>query len=291
MKAIEKTSRKSMFFIGLLAAGLASPALAQTSSSGAEGLLNDKWVVSLGAFAFGTDIRARLNGEAAKKPEVDFDQTFGKANDSTRVRADALWRIAPAHHLRFMYFNNSNTRTKTLGEELQWGDYTFQKDSSASFKNELQIVALAYEYAFFRRPNYELSASLGLHYMDLKMQLSGTAIATGPACGSTTCAATLTSKVSSLPAPLPVLGLRGGWMIAPDWYMDAQVQALGVEIDGYKGTWYDMRVGATWMFHRNFGLSLGYNRFNTTVDIDRKNFDGKLKVGYSGPQVYLTGSF
>jgi len=45
------------------------------------------------------------------------------------------------------------------------------------------------------------------------------------------------------------------------------------------------------MFTRNFGLGLGYNRFVTTVDIDKESFDGRVKVGYSGLQLFATGTF
>lgn len=283
-------SLASLLSAAVLMASHSGSALAQ-ASSGAEGLLTDTWNVSLGAFAYGADVKARLNGAAAMNPEVDFDKTFGKANDSTRVRADALWRISPAHHLRFMYFDNANTRTKSLGEDVKWGDYTFLKDSSATFKDELSVISLAYEYALMRGKNYEFNVSAGVHYMDMSLQLSGTANITGPECPTTTCSATKASKVSSLPAPLPMLGLRGGWMVAPDWYLDAQGQVFKVNIDGYDGRWSDVRVGATWMFHRNFGVGLGYNYFATTVDVDRPQFDGKLRLGYSGVQAYLTGTF
>lgn len=80
-------------------------------------------------------------------------------------------------------------------------------------------------------------------------------------------------------------------MVAQDWYLDAQGQIFKVKVDGYDGNWSDIRLAATWMFHRNFGLGLGVNRFSTKVDVDRPNFDGKLSIGYNGVQAFLTGSF
>jgi hypothetical protein len=57
---------------------------------------------------------------------IDFDQNFGKASDATRVRAGALWRITPAHYLRFLDFDNRTTRSRVIDRDVQWGDYTFQ---------------------------------------------------------------------------------------------------------------------------------------------------------------------
>ena len=99
------------------------------------------------------------------------------------------------------------------------------------------------------------------------------------------------TKSSSLPAPLPVIGLRGGWVVAPQWYLDAQATFFKVNVDGYDGHWADLRLGATWMFSRHMGVGLGYNRFTTRVDVNRSDFNGRLNFGYSGVQAYLTGSF
>jgi hypothetical protein len=278
----------SRLFSALLASGLAASAMGQ-SLSGADGLLNDHWVINLGGFFLTTDTSANLNGQSSINPDIDFDREFGKAADSRRVRADALWRITPAHHVRLMYFDNSTTRSKALERDLEWGDYTFVLGAAAEFKQKTKVFELAYEYAFMRRPTYEVAASVGVHYMDTTLQLSGTASVTGPSGNTTTASAT--SKASSLPAPLPVIGLRGGWVLHPDWYLDAQAQFFKVKVGEYDGRWSDLRAGVTWMFQRNFGLGLGYNVFATTLDVTKNDFDGRLRTGYSGLQAYLTGTF
>ena len=267
----------------LLAAGVAGPALAQTASP-AQALLDDKFVVSLGAFIVQNDVTARLNGQSANNPDVDFDKTFGKPSDATRIRADALWRITPTHHLRFMYFDNDLTRSRVLDQDIQWGDYTFAKGSNVEANTKSTIYELAYEYAFMRQPTYEVAATFGVHYSDVSLKLSGAATINGTP-------VSFTSKEASAPVPLPVLGLRAGWVVAPQWYIDAQAQFFKVNYNGIDGSLSDLRVGATYMFSRNFGLGLGYNRFYTKVDVSKDTFDGRLKFGYSGLQAYMTGAF
>jgi hypothetical protein len=46
--------------------------------------------------------------------QIDLDEVFGRSDDATRIRADALWRITPAHHLRFMFFGNKTDRSRTV---------------------------------------------------------------------------------------------------------------------------------------------------------------------------------
>jgi hypothetical protein len=278
MKSTSALRVGSLLLCSLLGGGVATSALAQ-SSSGAQGLLNDKWVINLGGFVYGTSLDARLNGQSSTNPGIDVDSTFGKADDATRVRADVLWRITPEHRVRVMYFDNSVTRSKVLANDVQWGDYTFLAGSRADFKQSFDALEFAYEYAFVRRPTYEVAASLGVHYI------------TGPGCATPPCVATATSKASALPMPLPVIGLRAGWVVAPNWYVDAQGQFFKVKVGDYDGNWSDLRVGATWMFHRNYGVGLAYNRFASNLDVTKTDFNGELKLGYSGAQVYLTGSF
>jgi hypothetical protein len=88
-----------------------------------------------------------------------------------------------------------------------------------------------------------------------------------------------------------VIGLRGGWVVAPNWYVDAQGQYFQAKVGEVDGSISDLRVGATWMFSRHLGLGMGYNRFYTKLDFAKESFNGRMKFGYSGLQAYLTGTF
>jgi hypothetical protein len=281
-------SRKARLFPGVVAAGLiglfAAPvALAQASN--AQGLLDNRFVLSAGVFIVGTDVKAHVNGSSTTNPDVDFNDTFGTGSDETRGRFDALWRITPNHHVRFLYFNNSITRNRVLDRDIEWGDNVYHVGASVESQVKLKVYELAYEYAFLRQPTYEVNGTFGIHYTDLSLQLAGQA--TGPNGG----AASFVSDKRSLPAPLPVIGLRAGWAFAPQWYGELTAQALRINIDGYKGHWIDGRAGVTWMFTKNFGAGLAYNRWTTRVDVDRDNFNGSARFGYSGVLASVTGTF
>jgi hypothetical protein len=288
MKSARGFKLGSLLFCSAISALGAGSATAQPSS-GAQGLLDDKWVFNLGAFVYSSTLSGSLNGQSSTNPEIDFDEAFGKASDTTRVRADLLWRITPEHRMRAMYFDNSLTRSRVLEQDIHWGDYTFNSGSHADLRQEFKVFELAYEYAFVRRPDYEVAATVGLHYMDMSLQLAGTA--SGIDADGNAFVKEAKTKDSSLPAPLPVLGLRAGWVVSPNWYVEAQGQFFKVKVGDYDGRWTDLRLGATWMFQRHFGVGLGYNWFNTRLDVTKNDFDGRLKIGYSGLQAYLTGSF
>ncbi len=275
----------------LLLAGalLGAAPFAQAQMTPAQGLLQEKLVLNLGGFIVGTDVTAHLNGSSSTNPDIDFDQTFGKGSDATRVRADALWRINPNHHLRFLYFGNKSTRARAIDRDIAWGDYTFHAGADVESRTEYEIYELAYEYAFYRTPNLEVSGSLGVHYMYLSQQLSG--VATFTDANGVTSTAAFTKKENSVPVPLPVIGIRAAWAFAPQWVLEGQGQIFQADISGYDGRVTDLRGGVTWMFSRNFGAGVGYNRFTTRVETSKERFNGQVRLNYSGVQLYLTGAF
>ena len=166
--------RKRLVIGSLLGVCAAGSAVAQ-SPGYAQGLLNDTFVVNGGAFIMNSDVKASLNGQSSTNPEVNFDDTFGKASDATRGRLDALWRINPKHHVRFMYFNNSTTRNKVLDRDIQWGDLTYKLGGNVEAQTKMSVYSLAYEYAFMREPTYEIAGAAGVHYTDMSLRLSGNA--------------------------------------------------------------------------------------------------------------------
>jgi hypothetical protein len=275
-----------LFLAGTL---LGAASLAQAQLTPAQSLLANPFVFNLGGFILGTDLNAHLNGSSSTNPDIDFDKTLGTGGDATRIRADALWRITPNHHLRFLYFNNTNDRSRAIDRDIVWGDFTFHAGADVESKTKFEIIELAYEYAFIRTPDLELSGSLGVHYMKLTQQLSG--VATFTDANGVTSAASFTRKENSVPLPLPVLGVRVGWAFAPQWVLEGQGQVFKADISGYDGRVTDFRAGVTWMFNKNFGAGLGYNKFVTSVETSKERFDGRVRLGYSGVQLYLTGTF
>ncbi len=271
---------------GLVAAGCTS-ALAQ---SPAQAWFDNRFVVNLGTFVVGTDLKARLDGEfTGENEEVDFDETFGLGRNASRWRVDALWRIAPRHQLRFGYFDYSNSRTKIIDENIEWGDYTFTAGGEVKARYSTDIYTLSYEYSLIRQPTYEVAAGIGVHYSDLSFKLSGNATLIDE--NGNVVDQGVVSEAANAPVPLPMIGLRGTWVVSPSWVLEAAGAAFSVRYDAFDGVWYQLRAGATWMFSRNVGIGAGYNYFRTEVDVDRDSFRGNLTTNYSGIQVFLTGTF
>ena len=287
-----------------LIAALASTSInAQTGSSAevfttAEGspsekLLNDRFIVTVGAFVVTSGINGSLSGRAnTSNQNINFDKRFGTDADQTRSRADVLWRITPRQQVRFSYFTNDVQRTRTIDQNLAWGDYTLLAGGDVTAETKFRVYELAYQFAFLRRPNYEVVAVAGIHLEHLTLNLSGNASLTvDTPTGPVQQPATFTTKSNSVSSPLPVLGLRGNWAVSPHVYLEASGELFAISYQGVNGNWSDLRAGATWMFSDHFGIGVGYDRFATHADLSKVSFNGRLNLSYQGLLIYLQGGF
>lgn len=250
----------------------------------APNLLEDSFYIGLGTYVVNTDTEASLNGQAGQGTKVDWDQTFG-GGDVTRFRLDGQWRFADRHKARFMWFSSSRERATTLDEDIDWGDETFPVDARVRGEFSFDVYELAYEYAFLRRENYEVSGTIGLHYTELDLTMSARAASSG---------GTLTADISEsgdVGAPLPAVGLRGQWALPHDFWVDAGVQYFYISFDEYDGSLTDLRATVTWQPKTWLGIGLGYNQFSVDVDVEKNRFDGSLDWTYSGPMLFYSASF
>jgi hypothetical protein len=261
------------------------------ADSPAEDLLNSRIAYALGGFVVTSSIRAGLVGSAnTNDQQIDFDQRFGIDAEETRWRGELLWRITPTQHLRFSYFDDDVRGTRILNQALAWGDYTFKVGGQVTAETEFRVYELGYEWAFLRRPNYEIVAMAGIHLVDLTLKLSGNAALTvDTPTGPIEQAAAFTTRSNSVPAPLPVFGFRGDWAVSQNVYLDASGQMFSLSYQGINGNWSVLRAGGTWMFSKHFGIGLGYERFVVHADVGKEAFTGRLNFGYQGLLIYLRG--
>jgi hypothetical protein len=250
----------------------------------APNLLTSPFYVALGTYIVDTDTEVSLDGESGQGTRVDWENTFG-SGEVTRFRLDGQWRFADRHKARFMWFDSSRDNTRTLEEEIDWGDETFPVSARTRAEFSFAVYELAYEYAFLRRDNYEISGSFGLHYTELELTLSAKAETSGGALDVDI------KESGDVGAPLPVIGLRGLWALPYDLWIDAQAQYFALSIDEYDGSLTDLRFMLNWQPKTWLGLGIGYNQFTVDVDVEKDRFNGSLDWTYEGPMIFYSASF
>jgi len=246
-----------------------------------------RFVIDLGSFFLSTDTRVRVDGQTSNAvgTDIDYDNTFG-LGDFDRFRIDALWRFADRHVIRAMYFENNRSATRAIDREIHFGDETYPVGVSATGRSDLAVFQVSYDYAFLRRESYEVAGGVGLHLLDSGLSLAATLTAQG---GTTTHRA---DEEASTNVPLPVLGLRGLWRPARDFYVAAQVQYFYLKLDPYSGSLLDLKATAVWQASEHVGIGVGYNDFGFRFDIDDEDrFNGRLRWNYGGAMLFATLMF
>ena len=246
--------------------------------------LTDRFQVTLGEFFVTSQPIVQLNGETESGDRVDWEREFG-GMDANRIRLDGHWRFADRHKVRALAFNVSRKRNKVLDDNIDWGGEVYPVNALADAEFSFAIIEVAYEYAFLRRENYELDASIGLHYTSLDASLDARADVSSGALSEDL------SDSARIDAPLPVIGLSGMWSLSHDFWLDASAQFFRLAIDEYDGHLQSYRASLTWQPRSWLGIGLGYSLFSIDVDVENENFDGTLDWIYRGPMVFYRASF
>jgi hypothetical protein len=239
--------------------------------------------VDLGGFFMSTDINVRLNGDETNQAgdDIDFDDTFG-IGDFDRFRADGMWRIKGNHSVRGMFFTNTRSATNELSRDVNFGDETYPLGAVTTARSKMQVLQLSYDYVFRRRENYELAAGIGVHVLDASLSLDTTVTSNG---GSSQRELVQSGSTN---APLPVLALRGTWLLPHNFYATALAQYFYVDYDNYVGSLSDLKATVVWQATPHVGIGVGYNDFRFKFRMDQDHFDGKLKWNYGGAMAFFT---
>ncbi|HEY4366163.1 MAG TPA: hypothetical protein VGN07_02945 [Steroidobacteraceae bacterium] len=171
--------------------------------------MTDRFQVTLGTFFISSRPTVQLNAASDRGDRVDWDKEFGGVG-ADRIRLDCHWRLAGRHKIRLTTFDVSRERSKVLAKNIDWGGEIYPVNAQVNADFSFAILEVAYEYAFLRRDNYELGASIGFHYVSLSASLDATAEASS---------GTLTEDLSGsarVDAPLPVIGIGGMWSLSHD---------------------------------------------------------------------------
>jgi hypothetical protein len=242
---------------------------------GADPLLDEGITVSLGSFAMDTTTVFRIDGTSSTGDEVDAERDLG-LTDQSRFRFDMTWRFAENHKLRALWFNNDRTAQRVLDRTITIGDDTYPIGTTVTTTLNTDILELAYEYAFWREDDWEITGSAGLHTVTFFYDVDGL---------------TDTPAEADATGPLPVFGARGQWRYGDAWYLEAQAQFFGLEFGGFKGRLDDYKASVTYMFGDHLGVGAGWNQFTMRISSTDSDFDGIFQWRYGGPMLFLTGAF
>ena len=145
---------------------------------------------------------------------------------------------------------------------------------SAEFESD--IYRLSAGYSFIKNEQAELGVALGLFTTDFRVSLAASGVG---------------GQTGDALAPLPTVGLYGSYALSPRWLLSGRVDYFSLDYDDYDGSLVNWVGAIDYRFTRSFGIGLGYRYVDYDLTATKAKFTGGVEYRFSGPMVYLVGSF
>jgi len=282
MNTIFETRGKILLAGLFCVVGLPVCALAQ---SDVHPYMKNGFIVQAGAFLPQLSLDVSVDGSlTGEHPPLDYEGAIGASSSDEIFAAELIWRFGEKWSLRTQYFSGGRTATKVLEEDVEWGDAVFQQGSFVSAGTDLDITRLFFARDFSKSPHHEFGIGLGLHYMGFDAFLTGDLIVNGELFSAET-------RAVSADAPLPNIGGWYAYSPSEKWVFDVRLDWLDATIGEYSGELINFAAGANYQLFKHVGLGVKYQTFSLKFDIDKTDWNGRLKLKYDGAYLYLSANW
>lgn len=243
--------------------------------------IDDQFKIRLGGYLVArNDTILSATSEKLIGSRVNLQDDLGMDLKTTSFRVDSYYRFNPAHKIEFAYYNIKASSSKVIENDIEWNGSTFNAGGKVNSHLYLNIYKLNYVYSFYHNDKVELGLATGLHMMETKAGLSGSATKDDEL------VAFADESVDFL-APLPVLGFRLDYAITPRFHMGGAIDYFGLSIDKYSGSFMDLLISAEYQVYENFGAGIGLNFTSLDVKID-KGIKYEIDQSITGVLAYVS---
>ena len=248
-------------------------------------LLIDRFKVKAGVFVPARNVAVRADGSSPNE-EIDFDETFGFADNETTFFLQLDWRFSRNKKWMFSgeYFNVNNANRATLPRDIEFEDVIFEEGSFVRAGVEFALFRAFFSYAFIKKPKHLLGAGLGSHLFQVGAFIEGEV---------RTNQGDLEFEKKRVSAFLPLPNVGGYYYFSPHerWVLGARVDWFGITVDEYSGGLWNIAPNVSFQIFRNFGVALDYRFFFLNAKIAQDNWNGRFEMDFSGPLITLYANF
>jgi hypothetical protein len=270
----------------------AMPALAQSVVSAADREairgVPDKWGFSLGAFWQTFETKVRLNGETADGTEIDFENDFGMDKSLTAFQLGGYYRFSDRHRLDLTYVPWDREKTRTLDEDIQWGDVIYEAGATVNSKAKIQMLNIIYKYSFFNNGKVTFGLNGGVSSLWSNLTLSGEGTISG---GGEEVSGTI-AESSKVIFPIPVIGVHFDMTLTKRLIWRAEGNFFAASISGYDGNINVLSTSIAYFPTRNVGVGAGFasNLYTVTKGGDNGG-EVRVRYGFSGVTAFVQFAF
>jgi len=212
---------------------------------------------------------------------IDFENDLGFSQSTGTGLGSLQWRASRRSRFDLNYYHIDRTSTKILDKDIEFRDTTFKLNSSVKAFFNTDIFQFAYGYAFLLSPKYEVGLSIGAHIVSAK-----TGIGLNTTLGSVSA-----EQDFGFTAPLPDIGVWGGYAISDKWAINGLFNYLSLTVGNIKGSLFSYEGSVTYKILNNLSATAGYMGLDFKVDAKNERSKGYFKWGYNGPSLTVNYSF
>ena len=264
----------SLALIGTIVSGLA---VGQPANWTVHPGLQDRLTLEVGVYAPEINTTAHLYSTTfGAGTSISFEDDLGLDDRKTNVSILGKLRLGDRWRIEGEYFALERSGSRTITRTINWGGDVYPIGVTVSSEFDSDIYRLSGGYSFIKDAQAELGVALGLHITDFTASLAGTNIA---------------KRTGDALAPLPTIGLYGSYAFTPRWLLSGRVDFFSFNYNDYDGSLVNLTAAIDYRFTRNFGVGLGYRYVDYDLEVTKSSFSGGVKYEFSGPVLYLVGSF
>jgi hypothetical protein len=259
-----------------LAANSAIAAFDETYKLNVGGLVTD----------FETSLRINSRDESIDE-EINLEDSLGFDSQVRLGFIRGFWRMAERHRLSLLYTPIRRTSEVTSQNDVEIGGSIIKAGAYIGTSVRTHLFDLEYVYSFYKRPRVEIGVTAGLYWMNSVVELG----AAGEVIfeGETTPEFRADYEANQrLIAPLPLIGLIGGYEFNDRWRVKAAARFFDVSISEIDGYIFSSSLSTEYYFTRHIGLGASLAAFNLSVKHNGVVFINTFAYEYTGLQAYLT---
>lgn len=276
---------RALKFAVILIASLGAVTGHAQESADVHPFLTSKLMFDGGMFFTENKFRIKVEGSVAVIDEtIDFGEQLRSDLDNDIFSFEVWWRFGEKWSLRAQYIDWDDTVSRTLQEDVVWGDVTFGAGTGVAAGTETTVTRFFFGRQFEPSDRHQIGVGFGGHQLDIGAFIAGQAIINGVPSG----VRRESAKTSGI---LPNLG---GWYIysmSPRWALTTRFDWLGAEIDKYDGYIINTAAGINFQVFEHVGIGANYNFLELDVDVDEGAWNGSVTSQTDGFFLYLSAYF
>jgi len=205
------------------------------------------------------------------------EQTLGLTDRADQFRAELMFRLEDRNRLRVNWLDLRRSGDTIATENIQYATETFLVGEEVKSELDYREMDLTYTYSFLRYKRFELGAGLGVQLVEAEADAE----------------VPNTPKFANFSGAVPFAtpAIDTTYLIAKHWSLNARAQYLHLTISSTSALYEDFHSDLQYRWKPNLAIGLGFEYQEISLDLEKNNPAGLIRLKLDGPEVSLRASF